>query len=70
MENVTNKQKWVIRSKMLEFQKNGLLSYGKYLEDQLRTTSNSQLKLAYRSYLEQEIQRNNDKIRMLNERLM
>ncbi|WP_318958779.1 hypothetical protein [Lishizhenia sp.] len=70
MKNVTDKQKWVIRSKMLEFQKNGLLSYGKYLDEQLKFASKSQLRVAYKSYIEKEITRNNDKIRILNERLM
>ena len=35
MGEVSNTQKWVIRKKMLEFQKNGLVSYGNYLDDQL-----------------------------------
>ncbi|MDX1446637.1 MAG: hypothetical protein R3333_10650 [Lishizhenia sp.] len=55
---------------MLEFQKNGLLSYGKYLDEQLKFASKSQLRVAYKSYIEKEITRNNDKIRILNERLM
>lgn len=70
MKNVTDQQKWVIRSKMLEFQKSGLLSYGKYLDEQLKFASKSHLRVAYKSYIEQEIIRNNDKIRTLNERLM
>lgn len=70
MGEVSNTQKWIIRKKMLEFQKNGLVSYGNYLDDQLEYASKSKIRMAYKSYIEKEITRNNDKIRMLNERLM
>ncbi|GEM_PF-1088333 len=69
MEEVSEKEKWSLAQKLLEFQKNGLLSYGKYLDKELESASQSSIKKAYKKYIENEIKRNTEKIASLEEKL-
>ncbi len=48
----------ILYKKFLEFQKSGLLKYGKYLNDQLKIASKSESKKLFKKYLENEIIRN------------
>lgn len=52
----TNKDhKKVFAQKFLEFQKNGLLQYGKYLTQQLKLSDKMILNQPYKTYIEQQI---------------
>lgn len=62
MENVTDQEKKNLSQKLREFQLAGLISYAKYLQSQL-DQSQSDLKKHYRKYIENEIVRNNSKIK-------
>jgi len=44
-----------VKLKFLNFQKTGLLSYGKYLKEQFKLASKSKIKKAYCRYLEKEM---------------
>ncbi|MBL7900426.1 MAG: hypothetical protein JNK73_00370 [Bacteroidia bacterium] len=44
-----------VKQKLLNFQKNGWLQYGKYLKEQFKQASKSKLKKAYSAYLEKEM---------------
>lgn len=69
MENVTEKEKRTLGQKLLEFQKTGLLSYGKYLADQLEFASKSESRNAYKKYVEEQIAINNQKIKEIDDKL-
>lgn len=67
----TNNQdlKKVFTQKFLEFQKNGLEQYGKYLAQQLKLTDKMILNQPYKKYIEQQIALNDKKIATVNEKL-
>ena len=69
MDNVTEAEKRTLGQKLLEFQRGGLVSYGKYLSDQLEYASKSDIRAAYKRYIENEIERNNRKIADIDEKL-
>jgi len=65
----TAKQKKNIRDKFLEFQINGLKSYRKYIEKELKDTPKTKLKKAYRAYLDKELARSTKRIEKLKKKL-
>ena len=69
MDNVTDYEKRNLLHKMLEFQKIGLVSYGKYLNAQLELASKSTMSDAYKKYVEDQLQLNNQKINELDQKL-
>lgn len=69
MENITENEKRTLAEKLLEFQKTGLISYGKYLNDQLEYALNSENRAAYKKYVLEQIKMNNKKITKIDEKL-
>lgn len=69
MENITENEKRTLTQKLLEFQKTGLLSYGKYLTEQLEFASKSESRNAYKKYVEEQIVMNNQKIKEIDDKL-
>ncbi|MCB0409363.1 MAG: hypothetical protein KDD29_04040 [Flavobacteriales bacterium] len=69
MENITENEKRTLTQKLLEFQKTGLLSYGKYLTEQLEFASKSESRNAYKKYVEEQIIMNNQKIKEIDDKL-
>ncbi|MFT4802181.1 MAG: hypothetical protein ACI93N_001958 [Flavobacteriaceae bacterium] len=69
MENVTEQEKSKLRIKLLEFEKHGLESYGKYLLDQLEYASKSKIRASYKRYIENQIISNNEKIKKIENKL-
>ena len=65
MEDITDDEKRTLSQKLKEFQKQGLVSYGKYLSDQLEYASKSDIRKAYKKYIEHQIEMNNEKINQL-----
>lgn len=66
MEEVTAQEKKTISQKLQDFQKEGLISYGKYLSDQLEYASKSDIRQAYKKYIENQIEANDEKIANLS----
>lgn len=69
MEPITEKEKQTLKQKLFEFQKSGLVSYGKYLTEQLEFASKSDSRKAYKKYIEEQIEMNNRKIQEIDEKL-
>ncbi|MFT7297297.1 MAG: hypothetical protein ACI81S_000783 [Sphingobacteriales bacterium] len=69
MEKVTESEKNTLGKKFLEFQKTGLVAYGKYLADQLEIASKSGISKAYKKYIEDQIEINKRKINEIDEKL-
>jgi hypothetical protein len=58
-----------VKQKFLNFQKTSLLSYGKYLKEQLKLASKSKLKKAYCRYIEKEMLKTEFKLHKLEGKL-
>ena len=69
MSNITKEEKKTLKNKFREYEKQGLLAYGKYLQEQLVYASKSDTRVAYKKYIEKQILRNNEKIEHLNTKL-
>lgn len=69
MENVSVSEKQTLKQKLFEFQKSGLVSYGKYLTEQLEFASKSDSRKAYKKYIEDQIEMNNRRIQKIDEKL-
>jgi hypothetical protein len=69
MENVSENEKKTLKQKFLEFQKSGLVSYGKHLTEQHEFASKSNSRSAYKKYIEEQIEMNNRKIEEIDEKL-
>lgn len=69
MTKITPEQKKTLKAKILELRKKGLQIYGSDLDHQLKAAGISKLKQAYRSYLEKEIIRNNERIAKIDRKL-
>jgi hypothetical protein len=55
--------------KLLQFQRDGLQQYGKYLDQQLKSSVGKKIKEPYKKYIEQQIESNGKKIRRINDKL-
>lgn len=69
MEQVTEIEKKTVTQKLLEFQKKGLVSYGKYLAEQLEFASQSESRKAYYQYVKKQLANNQKKISRINKKL-
>jgi len=69
MEDVTEQEKSKLRIKLLEFEKHGLTSYGKYLQEQLEYASKSKIRASYKKYIENQIIINNEKIQKIEKKI-
>lgn len=69
MEEVSENEKRGLKHKLLEFQKTGLLSYGRYLDNELENSKDKTNRRAYTRYIEQEIDRNKKKLEEIEETL-
>jgi len=69
MEESFEREKKNLGQKFLEFQKKGLESYGKYLQEQLEFASKSDSRKAYLAYIEDQIRQNNERIARIDEKL-
>ncbi len=69
MAKINPEEKSIVYQKFLEFQKSGLVKYGKYLEDQLKIASKSEHKKLYKKYIENEIIRNTKKIKSVENKM-
>lgn len=69
MDNVSENEKNTLEQKLLEFQKLGLVAYGKFLKEQHDFASNDNSKIAYKKYIEQQIELNTKKIAEIDEKL-
>jgi hypothetical protein len=65
MEQVTDNEKRNLSEKFKEFQIKGLKEYGKYLAEQLEYSSKSEIRHAYKKYIEDQIKMNNEKIKKI-----
>lgn len=69
MTDIHKEEKKTLKNKLREYEIQGLVSYGKYLNDQFESSSKSNLKTAYKKYIEKQIVRNNEKIERLEAKL-
>jgi len=69
MDSVSENEKRTLGQKLLEFQRSGLESYGKYLSDQLEYAAKSESRNAYKKYVEDQLASNNAKIKEIDEKL-
>lgn len=69
MEEISENEKNSLSKKLLEFQRSGLISYGKYLQEQHEHASKKESKRAYQKYVEDQIKSNDLKIKKLDEKL-
>jgi len=69
MDNVTENEKRTIGQKFLEFKRVGMISYGKYLVDQLEYSSKSKIRTAYVNYIKDQIEMNNRGIDEVDKKL-
>jgi len=69
MEEVTENEKRTLKTKFYEFRKSGLVSYINYLNEQLEYASKTELRKAYKNYVEDQIVMANKKIKELEEKL-
>ena len=69
MTKVTSDDKKKFSQKLFEFQKKGLLQYGKYLDDQLKFASKAEIRKLYKKYIEDQIILNNKRIKNIDAKL-
>ena len=69
MEDITEQEKSNLRIKLLEFEKKGLESYEKYLQDQLEHASKRENRASYKKYIENQIVMNKEKIQRIENKL-
>jgi hypothetical protein len=69
MTKVTADHKKKVSQKLLEFQKKGLLQYGKYLENQLKFASKAEIRKLYKKYIEDQIILNDKRIKSIDSKL-
>jgi hypothetical protein len=69
MDKVTKEQKSKLTTKFLELQRKGLVSYGKYLEKEFKTSEGKALKKAYHEYIVKELANNKIKIEKIDSKL-
>lgn len=69
MEDVSEEEKKNLAQKLLGFQKQGLIAYGNYLQDQLVFASKSSIRNQYKKYIEDQIAMNLGKIMNIDSRL-
>ena len=69
MEKIAASEKKKLSQKLLEFQKTGLASYGKYLAKQYESAAKSTSKNAYKHYIENQIELNKEKIDKIDKKL-
>ncbi len=55
MANITKEEKKGIKYKLLEFRRNGLVSYAQYLANELEASEGKEIKKAYTKYIKKEI---------------
>lgn len=60
--SILNVHKNSLARKLLQFQKNGLREYGKYLDQQLKASEGKKNREAYRKYIQQQIAATSKKI--------
>ena len=58
-----------LSKKLLKFEKKGLISYGKYLDNQLIYASKKDIRKQYKKYIKDQIKLNNKKLGKLDEKL-
>lgn len=69
MSKISSSEKKKLADKLRQFQKKGLQQYGKYLQDQLKFASKSDLRIHYKKYIEDQIAMNDEKIRKIDAKL-
>jgi len=69
MTKLTSDHKKTFSQKLLEFQKNGLQQYGKYLDQQLKIAERGKYHQQYKKYIEQQIIQKDTKIKKIEEKL-
>ena len=69
MKKVTSDDKKKFSQKLLEFQKKGLQQYGKYLDEQLKFASKSEIRALYKTYIESQIALNDKRIKNIDSKL-
>lgn len=69
MEEITENEKKGLMQKYREFQKMGLESYGRYLQDELAYSGNKENRKAYVRYIENEIKKIKVKIEEVSKKI-
>jgi hypothetical protein len=69
MAKETPNHKKIFTQKLLEFQKNGLEQYGKYLDQQLKIASKMKSSQLYKKYIEQQIVLKDKNIKKIEDKL-
>lgn len=69
MSDISKEEKKKLSQKLREFRKQGLLSYGKYLEEQLEFASREKSRKKYKKYIEDQIVANQKKISKIDAKL-
>jgi hypothetical protein len=59
-----------LKQKFLEFQKKGLVQYGKYLDKQLFYASKKEIRKHYKKYIEEQLALNARKIKAIDAKLI
>jgi hypothetical protein len=69
MTKIISDHKKKFSQKLLEFQKTGLVQYGKYLDQQLKITAKMPNNQLYKKYIEDQIILNNKRIKSIDDKL-
>jgi len=69
MSKLSKDEKSTLGQKLREFKKDGLISYAKYLADQLEQSEGKEIRKAYTKYIKKEIKSTAKKIAKLEAKL-
>ncbi len=69
MSDIPKEEKKSVKNKLREFEKQGLLSYRNYLDEQLIFASQSESRASYKKYIEKQLKRTNEKIERIENKL-
>ena len=67
MEKIILEQKKILSQRLLQFELNGLVQYGKYLVEQSENSDNKKYQKQYKNYIKKQIVVNDNKIKKVEE---
>ena len=69
MTKVNKKAKGKLSKKLLKIERKGLISYGKYLDNQLIYASKKSIRKSYKKYIKDQIVLNSKKLNKIEKKL-
>lgn len=69
MEEVTENEIGLLKQKFFEFERMGLISYEKYLKNELEFASKKKIRKYYKNYIISQLEMTDKKIEKLNKKL-